>query len=108
MDSAVDFPLSRLPAPSPSSPTMAGVDLHSVQPAGGWKIQRYSLLSPNRRAAVARIARPNSESPAGTKLTLEPRQVCCGVAQVSEKRGEPSGTRTRDSLLKRQVLYRLS
>jgi hypothetical protein len=30
------------------------------------------------------------------------------AAEVREKIGEPSGTRTRDSLLKRQVLYRLS
>jgi len=30
------------------------------------------------------------------------------AAEVLEKAGEPSGTRTRDSLLKRQVLYRLS
>jgi hypothetical protein len=28
--------------------------------------------------------------------------------KVAEMYGEPSGTRTRDSLLKRQVLYRLS
>ena len=30
------------------------------------------------------------------------------AAQQLEKTGEPCGTRTRDSLLKRQVLYRLS
>ena len=30
------------------------------------------------------------------------------AAEVPGKSGEPSGTRTRDSLLKRQVLYRLS
>jgi integrase len=50
---------------------MAGVDLYTVQRAGGWKtqvmVQRYAHLSPDHmRAAVERLARP-LRGPTGTK-----------------------------------------
>ena len=42
---------------------MAGVDLYTVQRAGGWKtqvmVQRYAHLSPDHlKAAVERLAKP--------------------------------------------------
>jgi integrase len=51
---------------------MAGVDLYTVQRAGGWKthamVQRYAHLSPDHvRAAVERLARSHSGSATGTK-----------------------------------------
>jgi integrase len=51
---------------------MAGVDLYTVQRAGGWKtqtmVQRYAHLSPDHmRAAVERLARTQSGSATGTK-----------------------------------------
>jgi integrase len=50
----------------------AGVDLYTVQRAGGWKsqamVQRYAHLSPAYvRATVERMAKAQSESGAGTK-----------------------------------------
>jgi integrase len=52
---------------------MMGVDLYTVQRAGGWKtqvmVQRYAHLSPDHmRAAVERLAHPGSSGGAtGTK-----------------------------------------
>jgi len=51
---------------------MAGVDLYTVQRAGGWKtqvmVQRYAHLSPDHiRAAMERLARNTSGSATGTK-----------------------------------------
>ena len=51
---------------------MSGVDLYTVQRAGGWKtqvmVQRYAHLSPDHmKAAVERLARPVSEGRTGTK-----------------------------------------
>ena len=51
---------------------MAGVDLYTVQRAGGWKtqvmVQRYAHLSPDHiRAAVERLARTPSRGTTGTK-----------------------------------------
>jgi len=52
--------------------TMVGVDLYTVQRAGGWKtqvmVQRYAHLSPDHiKAAVERLARGNTGSATGTK-----------------------------------------
>jgi integrase len=49
-----------------------GVDVYTVQRAGGWKsqamVQRYAHLSPDYvRAAVERMARTQSEGGTGTK-----------------------------------------
>jgi integrase len=51
---------------------MAGVDLYTVQRAGGWKtqvmVQRYAHLSPDHiKAAVERLARGTSGPATGTK-----------------------------------------
>ena len=51
---------------------MAGVDLYTVQLAGGWKaqvmVQRYAHLSPDHlKAAVERLAKPVPGSATGTK-----------------------------------------
>jgi len=51
---------------------MDGVDLYTVQRAGGWKtqvtVERYAHLSPDHiRAAVERLARPVSGSGTGTR-----------------------------------------
>jgi hypothetical protein len=44
----------------------------------------------------------------GSKVVAKLVPAGEAAAQQLEKAGEPCGTRTRDSLLKRQVLYRLS
>ena len=51
---------------------MSGVDLYTVQRAGGWKtqvmVQRYAHLSPDHmRAAVERLATGKTGSGTGTK-----------------------------------------
>ncbi len=51
---------------------MSGVDLYTVQRAGGWKtqvmVQRYGHLSPDHmKAAIERRARPVSGGAPGTK-----------------------------------------
>jgi integrase len=53
-----------------------GVDLYTVQRAGGWKsqamVQRYAHLSPDYvRAAVERMAKSHSEGGTGTKTGTE-------------------------------------
>jgi integrase len=55
---------------------MAGVDLYTVQRAGGWKtqsmVQRYAHLSPDHiRAAVERLAEGTSVGGTGTKTGTE-------------------------------------
>ena len=93
---------------------MAGVDLYTVQRAGGWKtqvmVQRYAHLSHDHiKAAVERLVRGNSGAATGTKTGTDLQGIEGDAGQNLLKRcGEPSGTRTRDSLLKRQVLYLLS
>jgi integrase len=57
---------------------MAGVDIHTVQVAGGWlspiMVQRYTHLSPGHvRAAVERLAAGKSEGATGTKTGTEPK-----------------------------------
>ena len=57
---------------------MAGVDIHTVQVAGGWlspiMVQRYTHLSPGHvRAAVERLATAKSEGATGTKTGTEPK-----------------------------------
>ena len=44
----------------------------------------------------------------GSKVVAKLVPAAEAAAERLEKSGEPSGTRTRDSLLKRQVLYHLS
>ena len=72
--------------------------------------QRYAHLSPDHiKAAVERLTRGNSSAATGTKTGTDLQDMSGDAGQNLLKRcGEPSGTRTRDSLLKRQVLYRLS
>ena len=60
-------------------------------------------LPMGNKAAVDRL-----DDPSGSKVVAKLRPAGDAAAEVAEKTGEPSGTRTRDSLLKRQVLYRLS
>jgi len=60
-------------------------------------------LPMGNKAAVDRL-----DDPSGSKVVAKLRPASEAAAEVAEKSGEPSGTRTRDSLLKRQVLYRLS
>src|SRR5215470_1680638 len=55
-----------------SSLAMDGVDLYTVQRAGGWKsqamVQRYAHLSPDHiKAAVEKLATSNSKAATGTK-----------------------------------------
>jgi hypothetical protein len=59
-----------------------GVDLYTVQRAGGWKsqamVQRYAHLSPDYvRAAVERMAKGQSEGGTGTKPALSEAAENC-------------------------------
>ncbi len=60
-------------------------------------------LPMGNKAAVDRL-----DDGSGSKVVAKLVPASEGVSEVAEKSGEPSGTRTRDSLLKRQVLYQLS
>ena len=64
-------------------------------------------LPMGNKAAVDRLddATPGAS---GSKVVAKLVPAGTAAAEVLENSGEPSGTRTRDSLLKRQVLYRLS
>jgi hypothetical protein len=64
-------------------------------------------LPMGHKAAVGRLddATPGAS---GSKVVAKLRPASEAAAELAGKSGEPSGTRTRDSLLKRQVLYRLS
>jgi hypothetical protein len=64
-------------------------------------------LPMGNKAAVDRLDDATPEA-SGSKVVAKLRPAGEAAAEVPEKVGEPSGTRTRDSLLKRQVLYRLS
>jgi hypothetical protein len=93
---------------------MAGVDLYTVQRAGGWKtqvmVQRYSHLSPDHmRAAVERLAKPAPDSATGTKTGTDAED---GDAALSSKLAIVNGgggrTRTSDTGLMRPLLCHLS
>ena len=89
--------------------TMAGVDLYTVQRAGGWKsqvmVQRYAHLSPDHmRAAVERLA-PMERA---TQQEIRDRNrdwKDAGAGEVPAKSlnfsGDPGGIRTRDLDLER-------
>ncbi len=67
-----DFRLHDLRHRFASRLAMAGVDLYTVQRAGGWKraimVQRYAHLSPDHmRAAVERLTRRESATQSATK-----------------------------------------
>ena len=64
-------------------------------------------LPMGNKAAVDRLddATPGAS---GSKVVAKLIPAAEAAAELRGKAGEPSGTRTRDSLLKRQVLYRLS
>src|SRR5215469_146282 len=69
---------------------MAGVDLYTLQRAGAWKtqimVQRYAHLSPDYiRAAVERLANPQSGSATGTKTGTDGITETPESAQVPEK-----------------------
>src|SRR5262252_1479187 len=85
---------------------MAGVDLYTLQRAGGWKtqvmVQRYAHLSPDYiRAAVERLANPQSGSATGTKTGTDGIADTPESAQVPEKNGAPGRNRTPDPRLRR-------
>jgi integrase len=89
---------------------MAGVDLYTVQRAGGWKtqtmVQRYAHLSPDHiRAAVERLAQAPSASGTGTKTGTRETGEKQREAEVLEKFGAPGGIRTPDPRLRRPMLY---
>ena len=100
---------------------MRGVDLTTVQELMGHKTQamtaRYAhLSSAHRLAAVQKLNPPKRKRPRATGTTTgirprRPKGARGGRAQVAElpmELSEPSGTRTQDPLLKRQMLYLLS
>ncbi len=60
-------------------------------------------LPMGNKAAVDRL-----DEPSGSKVVAKPAVAGADASEVPENVGEPSGTRTLDSLLKRQVLYHLS
>ena len=101
---------------------MAGVDLPTVQELMGHKTiqmtQRYAHLSPAHRLAAVQRLNPDNAATAvrttGTTTGTRPiaAEVTPGsraqVVDLSWEKSEPSGTRTQDPLLKRQMLYLLS
>jgi len=89
---------------------MAGVDLYTLQRTGGWKtqvmVQRYAHLSPDYiRAAVERLANPQSVSATGTRTGTDGIAETPESAQVPENNGAPGGNRTPDPRLRRPMLY---
>jgi integrase len=85
---------------------MAGVDLYTIQRAGGWKtqvmVQRYAHLSPDHiRAAVERLMKPGSASATGTKTGTDGTAGNGADAETPEKIGAPGGNRTPDPRLRR-------
>ena len=67
---------------------MSGVDLYTVQRAGGWKtqamVERYAHLGPDHvRAAVERLAKLKSSGGTGTKTGTHSRVTGSGC-YVSE------------------------
>ncbi len=64
-------------------------------------------LPMGNKAAVDRLDDASPEA-SGSKVVAKLRPAAEAAAEVPENFGEPSGTRTRDSLLKRQELFQLS
>lgn len=95
---------------------MRGVDLTTVQELMGHKTpamtSRYAHLSPaHRLAAVQKLNPPSvSVSPTGTSTGTEAAAATSAagatrqVTDLPRQKSEPSGTRTQDPLLKRQML----
>src|SRR5215470_15327783 len=93
---------------------MAGVDLYTVQRAGGWKtqimVQRYAHLDPGHmRAAVERLAGGTSLSATGTKTGTDDT-AASGLVLTNPAKddGGRSRARTCDPGLVRAVLFHLS
>jgi len=89
---------------------MAGVDLYTLQRAGGWEtqvmVQRHAHLSPDYiRAAVERLAQPKPGSATGTRTGTDGIAAGPQNAQIPEKNGAPGGNRTPDPRLRRPMLY---
>jgi hypothetical protein len=89
---------------------MDGVDLYTIQRAGGWKtqlmVQRYAHLSPDHiRAAVERSANPLSGSGTGTRTGTDQAAGPTAATEVPEEFGAPGGIRTPDPRLRRPMLY---
>src|SRR5215470_4804803 len=89
---------------------MKGVDLYTLQRAGGWKtqvmVQRYAHLSPDYiRAAVERLAHPHSGRTTGTRTGTDEIFERQQSSQVPEKNGAPGRNRTPDPRLRRPMLY---
>jgi integrase len=89
---------------------MAGVDLYTIQRAGGWKtqimVQRYAHLSPDHiRAAVERLVHPTSAGTTGTKTGTAGTDGNRENAETPKKIGAPGGIRTPDPRLRRPMLY---
>jgi hypothetical protein len=59
------------------------------------------------KAAVDRLDDATAGA-SGSKVVAKLTPAAEAAAERLERSGEPCGTRTRDSLLKRQVLYHLS
>ena len=93
---------------------MAGVDLYTVQRAGGWKtqtmVQRYAHLSPDHiRAAVERLAEGISQSATGTRTGTDDVSTHKPTGPKPAKdNGGRSRARTCDPGLVRAVLFHLS
>ncbi len=88
---------------------MAGVDLYTIQRAGGWKtqvmVQRYAHLSPDHiRAAVERLVHPVSASATGTRTGTDGAGGNRENPETPEKIGAPGGNRTPDPRLRRPML----
>ena len=60
-------------------------------------------LPMGNKAAVNRL-----DDQTGGKMVANTATGVAGALEIPEKFGEPSGTRTRDPLIKSQVLFRLS
>ncbi len=104
-----DFRFHHLRHTVASRLTTAGVDLYTIQRAGGWRsqvmVQRYAHLSPDHmRAAVERLAPVERAIEPGIRDQNRDRKVA-GVGVIPAKsligRGDPGGIRTRDLDLER-------
>src|SRR6266478_7946956 len=84
---------------------LAGVDLYTIQRAGGWKtqvmVQRYAHLSPDHiRAAVERLVHPAPASATVTNTGTAGTGGNESDAETPEKIGAPGGNRTPDPRLR--------
>src|SRR5262245_28406493 len=89
---------------------MEGVDLYTIQRAGGWKtqvmVQRYAHLNPGHiRAAVERLTQATPRDATGTRTGTDETPAPRGSVEVTEKNGAPGGNRTPDPRLRRPMLY---